>query len=70
MPYIVINSANSFDPNNQVEFATAAEADAKAREILQAFPQSSIRTAQLLKTYRAEVTITAEDVPEKDQVAE
>jgi hypothetical protein len=70
MPYIVINTSNSYDPSNQTEYATEAEADAKAREILQAFPQSNVRTAQLLKTYRAQVTITAEDVPEQDQTAE
>jgi hypothetical protein len=63
MPYIVINGANSYDPNNQVEYATEAEADAKAREILQTFPQSSIRTAQLLNSYSAKVTIT-KAVPE------
>jgi len=64
MPYIVINGANSFDPNNQTEFATEAAADAKAREILQSFPQSSIRTAQLLNSYSAKVTISTKAVPE------
>lgn len=64
MPYIVINSSNSFDPNNQVEYATADEADAKAREILQAYPQSNIRTAQLLNSYSAKVTVTSKAVPE------
>jgi hypothetical protein len=64
MPYIVINGANSYDPNNQVEYATEAEADAKAREILQSFPQSSIRTAQLLNSYSAKVTISTKAVPE------
>ncbi|MBD8601521.1 hypothetical protein IFT80_02570 [Pseudomonas sp. CFBP 8771] len=64
MPYIVINGANPYDPNNQVEYATEAEADAKAREILQSFPQSSIRTAQLLNSYSAKVTISTKAVPE------
>ena len=64
MPYIVINGANSYEPNNQVEYATEAEADAKAREILQSFPQSSIRTAQLLNSYSAKVTISTKAVPE------
>lgn len=64
MPYIVINGANSYDPNNQVEYATEAEADAKAREILQTFPQSSIRTAQLLNSYSAKVTISTKAAPE------
>jgi hypothetical protein len=70
MPFIVINGSNAYDPNNQTEYATEAEADAKAREILGAFPQSLIRTAQLVKSYRAQVTITAEDVPEQAQAPE
>lgn len=70
MPYLVINSANSYDPNNQTEFATEAEADAKAREILQMFPQSSIRTAQLLNSYSAKVTISSKAVPEAAPPAE
>lgn len=70
MPYIVINGANSYDPNNQVEYATEAEADAKAREILQSFPQSSIRTAQLLNSYSAKVTISSKAVPEHSPPAE
>lgn len=70
MPYIVINAANPYDPNNQVEYATEAEADAKAREILQSFPQSSIRTAQLLNSYTAKVTISTKAVPELPPPAE
>lgn len=70
MPYIVINGANSFDLNNQTEFATEAEADAKAREILQSFPQSSIRTAQLLNSYSAKVTISTKAVPEPSPTAD
>lgn len=64
MPFIVINSSNAFDPANQVEFATAGEADAKAREIVSAQPQAVVRTAQLISTYSAEVTVTAKPVPE------
>lgn len=64
MPFIVINSSNAFDPSNQVEYATADEADAKARELLQAFPQTIVRTAQLLNSYSAKVTVTAKAVPE------
>lgn len=64
MPFIIINGSNAFDPNNHVEFATADEADAKAREILQAFPQSLVRTAQLINTYSAKVTVTSRAVPE------
>lgn len=64
MPFIIINGSNAYDPNNQQEYATAEEADAKAREILQAFPQSIVRTAQLLNSYSAKVTITSKAVPE------
>lgn len=62
MPFIVINSSNAFDPNNQVEFATEEEANTKAREVISAQPSSVVRTAQLLKIYSAEVTVTATDV--------
>ena len=64
MPFIVINSSNAFDPNNQIEFATEALADAKAREVLAMQPQAMVRTAQLLNTYSAKVTVTAKAVPE------
>jgi hypothetical protein len=70
MPFIVINSSNAFDPSNQIEYATADEADAKARELLQANPQASVRTAQLLNTYSAKVTITSKAVPEAPAVQE
>ena len=64
MPFIVINTSNNFDPINQVEFTTAEEADAQAREILTTQPQAIVRTAQLLNTYSAQVVITAGPVPE------
>lgn len=64
MPFIVINTSNAFDPSNQIEYATADEADAMARQILQAQPQAVIRTAQLLNSYSAKVTVTAKAVPE------
>jgi hypothetical protein len=64
MTYIVINTTNAYDPSNQVEFATELEADAKAREILSTFPQSIIRTAKLLKTYTATVSISTTVVAE------
>ncbi len=66
MPFIVINSTNAFDAANQQTYATAEEADAKAREILAAQPQAIVRTAQLLSTYSAEVTITATPVPDTE----
>ncbi|KPG98326.1 hypothetical protein AEQ67_13300 [Pseudomonas sp. RIT-PI-q] len=64
MPFIVINSSNAFDPINLLEFATAAEADAQAREIVTAQPLAVVRTAQLINTYSAKVTVTAKSVPE------
>ena len=64
MPYIVINGSNSFDAGNQVEYATADEADAKAREILQSQPQASVRIAQLLNTYTAKVSVSVKAIPD------
>lgn len=64
MPFIVINSSNAYDPNNQTEYQTVEEADARAREIMQSYPQSVVRTAQLLNTYSAKVTVTVKAVPE------
>jgi hypothetical protein len=64
MPFIVINGSNAYDPQNQQEYATVDEADARAREIMQAFPQSVVRTAQLLNSYSAKVTITSKAVPD------
>ena len=64
MPFIVINSSNAYDQNNQTEYQTVEEADARAREIMQSYPQSVVRTAQLLNTYSAKVTVTVKAVPE------
>lgn len=64
MPYIVINTSNDYDPNNKVEYATADEADAKAREILQSQPQATVRTAQLLNTYSAKVSVSVKAIPD------
>jgi hypothetical protein len=64
MPYIVINSSNDYDPNNKAEYATADEADAKAREILQSQPQATVRTAQLLNTYSAKVSVSVKAIPD------
>lgn len=66
MPYIVINSTNAFDPANLLEFVTAEEADTKAREIMQSQPQAMVRTALVINTYSAKVTVKVEqstDVP-------
>jgi hypothetical protein len=70
VPYIVINSSNAFDPLNLMEFATADEADAKARELLTSQPQAVVRTAQLLNTYSAKVTVKVEAVHEIVPAAE
>lgn len=69
MTYIVINATNAYDPSNQLEYATEAEADSKAREILSTYPQSVIRTAKLLKTYTATVSISTTVVAEGDSTA-
>lgn len=59
MPFIAINSSNSFDATNSTRYATEAEADSRAREILNQFPTAQVFTAQLLKDYSAKVTVTA-----------
>ena len=46
------------------EYATADEADAKAREILQSQPQATVRTAQLLNTYSAKVSVSVKAIPD------
>ncbi|MBK5543330.1 hypothetical protein JFT85_00935 [Pseudomonas sp. TH04] len=50
MPYIVINSANAFDPANLIEFVTAEEADTKARDTIQSQPQAMVQTALVINT--------------------
>jgi hypothetical protein len=67
MPYVVINASNAFDPIHQVVYATAEEADTAARDLLNAQPQATVRTAQLLNTYTAKVTVTAMPVPDAEQ---
>ena len=64
MPFIVINTSNNFDPIHQTEFATEAEADAAARELLKAQPAAIVRTAQVLKRYSAQVRVTAQEAEE------
>lgn len=61
MSYIIINTSNMYDPVYQAEYATVEEADAKVREILGTSPQYVLKTAQLLKTYRATVTVVSEE---------
>ena len=64
MPYVVVNTANQYDPANSTRYATQTEADARAREILNQFPTAQVYTAQVLKEYTAKVTVTAKDPAE------
>ncbi|MDF7792938.1 hypothetical protein [Pseudomonas syringae] len=59
MPFIAVNSSNGFDMSNNTRYATEAEADSRAREVLNQFPTAQVFTAQLLKDYSAKVTVTA-----------
>ncbi|WP_085600417.1 hypothetical protein [Pseudomonas sp. B10(2017)] len=61
MPFIVINSSNNFDPIHQNEYATEQEADAAARKLLEEQPAAIVRTAQVLKRYWAQVTVSVEE---------
>ena len=61
MPFLTINFANGYDPENQKRYATQAEADARAREILQQFPTAQVSVVEVLKEYTAKVTVTAKD---------
>jgi maltose-binding protein MalE len=57
MPYVVL--APFYNPDASLEFATEAEAEAKAKEMLNANPNLEVRTAQLLKKYSASVRVTS-----------
>ncbi|MFJ7811063.1 hypothetical protein ACIQYQ_09505 [Pseudomonas asiatica] len=61
MPFIVINNSNNFDPIHQNEYATEQEADAAARKLLEEQPAAIVRTAQVLKRYKAQVTVSVEE---------
>ncbi|POP84419.1 hypothetical protein CXB38_03835 [Pseudomonas syringae] len=69
MPFIAVNSSNGFDMSNNTRYATEAEADSRAREILNQFPTAQVFTAQLLKDYSAKVTVTAKE-PAEPEVAQ
>lgn len=69
MPYVAINSTNIYDATNMVRYATQAEADARARDILTQQPTAKVFVAQVLKEYAAVVTITATD-PETPESGE
>ncbi|MFZ5938914.1 hypothetical protein BGP84_06745 [Pseudomonas putida] len=61
MPFIVINRTNALDPIRTVEYATEAEADAAARNLLSSQPGSEVLTAKLLKRYSAKVEVTEQE---------
>lgn len=65
MPFIVINSSNNFDPIHQNEYATEQEADSAARKLLEEQPAAIVRTAQVLKRYKAQVTVSVEEAAEQ-----
>lgn len=73
MPYVAVNTSNAYDVANNTRYATQEDADARAREILSQFPAAQVFTAQVLKDYSAEVTVTATDpvdpVPEPEAPA-
>lgn len=61
MPFIVINTSNSFDPIHQNEYPTEQDADAAARKLLEEQPAAIVRTAQVIKRYSAKVTVSVEE---------
>lgn len=61
MPFIVINTSNSFDPIHQNVYPTEQEADAAARKLLEEQPAAIVRPAQVLKRYSAKVTVSVEE---------
>lgn len=73
MPFVAVNMSNAYDVANNTRYATQEDADARAREILSQFPAAQVFTAQVLKDYSAEVTVTATDpvdpVPEPEAPA-
>lgn len=64
MPYVAINLANDYDAANKIRYASQEEADARAREILNQFPNAQVCVAQVLKDYSAKVTVTAKEPAE------
>ena len=68
--FIAVNLSNNYDASNQLRFASAEEADARAREILSQYPTAQVYTAQVLKEYTAKVSITAKEPAEPKPEAE
>lgn len=61
MSYVVINTTNPYDPANQLRHATEEAADQAARDLLSAQPAATVHTAQVLKRYTAELTVTVDE---------
>ncbi|WP_372030078.1 hypothetical protein [Pseudomonas kurunegalensis] len=64
MPFIVIDTTNDFNPLNKHQFATEVEAEAAATQELQSNPKVVLSTAKILKVFKAEVTVTAQEPAE------
>ena len=58
MTFIVQNTTNDFDAIHRVPFATQEEAEQAARDLLSTQPGAVLRVAQVLKVFRATVTVT------------
>lgn len=61
MTFTIVNIANNFDPINGKGFATQAEAEIAARDLLATQPAAVVQLAQVLKVFRASVTVTEEE---------
>ena len=59
MPFIVINTNNAYDPENNVRYSTFEKADAKARDTLSRFPATKLCVAEVLAEYSATVDVTS-----------
>lgn len=68
--YCVINKSNYLDPVNNLRFATEAEAEAKAAEVLNNSASADVYTAKLLKQFKATVTIDSTPVEAEPAPAE
>lgn len=66
--YAVINKTNTFDPANNLRFPTEEAAEAKAVEILNANPTHQVFTINLLKSFRAVVSIESGPIVEETPV--
>lgn len=68
--YCIINKTNMLDPNNNLRFATEAEAEAKVAEILNNSASADVYTAKLLKQFKATITIDSTPVEAEPAPAE